>query len=144
MSNETTNGLLGGSAPPVTLTLGGRQLAGRLDQRTKGLWERYLRRRAFAEAVETTGDQLAAARVASSMGALGAFGWTSLFSREMLVSPAGGLAFAALVFGCTEADVETLAREQPGQLKDALEQLVAESSEGKGAADPNPPSGAPS
>ena len=126
--DDSVSELLGLEAAPIVIEHGGRKYKARnLHEGPLSEWERWLRDDYREQAVQTTGDPDRADDMTARAGVARAFRWGGDLSRAALRTPAGGVAFAALVFRCTEARVKELSAAQPARVRAALEQVIAES-----------------
>jgi len=141
--DDTVSELLGAEAAPVVIVHNGRKYPARnLHEGPLSEWERWLREDYREQCLETTGDPDRADDMTARAGVARAFRWGGALSRAALRSPAGGIAFAALVFRTTEARVKELAQAQPSRVRAALEQVIAESFPDAVAAVKDAPAGA--
>ncbi len=144
-SQDSLSEALGREAAPHLVSFRGRRYQVRLvDQDAKTAWERWLRQNAYRTALESTGDADVAARTVTQMAMLKQLRWGSVFSRQMLASEDGGIAFAAYLMRCREDDVRGMALDAAAgpELRAALEAVVLESfpqpETGPGAGDQGP------
>lgn len=127
---EPVSELLGNWAWPLAIEHAGKTYKARLiadDLRSE--WERWLRQRAWREALDVTGDAATAARVCTEMGMGKAFAWGSPLSRTTLASEDGGVTFAGMVLGCKPEVIRKMAEDpkKRAELKTLLDKVVEES-----------------
>lgn len=128
---EAISSLLGGAnGAPITVEHQGRKFPAVLvKQMLKAQWERWLRLEALREARDLLGNEEAALKAVIGMAAAKAFRWRGVVSNAALGTEEGSIAFAALIFGTPEVEMDVLLKDKEASKKfdAAIEQVIAES-----------------